>query len=252
MTVAACGASAQDSAPDRFAAGVQAYRAGDFSGAANSFRIAALQNPASGTLLNLGNAEWQLKQTGLAILAWEQVLWLNPFEERARNNLQFARDTAQLESPDLRWYEVASAWLPPSAWAWLTGASLWTAVAALVIPSVLRRRKTAWHQAIAALGLGIFLLCIPAHAGSSTRSNLGFVLQSETPLRLTPTTRGETVTSLNAGDPVRRLRSRGNYVFVRSSRATGWLSTSEVGFLASLRPHHSPDRHHRPDISGAE
>ncbi|HYG24651.1 MAG TPA: hypothetical protein VEH04_17890 [Verrucomicrobiae bacterium] len=218
-------------AADSFVSGVEAYRAGNFVEAAAAFRTSVNERPSSGALLNLGLAEWHSTRPGPAIIAWEQSLWLNPFEARAGKNLRFARDSAQLESPDLRWYEVASTWLSPDTWAWLTGASLWLAVGVLVVPGVLRRRKRVWHQAVAALGLGVFLVCIPAHIGTTTRTQIGFVLEPETPLRLTPTSEAENITVLAAGEPVRSLESRGNFIFVRGSRATGWLRTSDVGFI---------------------
>jgi hypothetical protein len=218
-----------------FAKGICAYRAGDFALAAEAFRAFAAKNPASGALQNLGNAEWQRERAGEAILAWEQALWLNPFDGNARNNLRFARHVAQLESPELRWFEIASAWLPTNWWAWLAGFSLWIAVGLLVLPAVLRWKRAAWHQAVAALGLGVFLLCIPAHVGTLTRAKIGFVLQRETPLRLTPTSGAQVVTRLAAGDPVRRERTRGSYVFVRCSRAAGWIQKSELGWISSNR-----------------
>jgi hypothetical protein len=219
-----------------FDLGLEAYRTGQFSNAAAAFRHAAIERPASGTLQNLGNAEWKRGRSGEAVLAWEQALWLNPFDVQARNNLKFARNEAQLESPELRWYEVASSWLPMNSWAWLTGLSLWIAVGALVLPGVLRRRKSAWQQVIAALGLGAFLLCIPAHLGTLTRARMGFVLQPDTGLRLTPTSGSEFVTRLAAGEPVRTVRTRGGYVFVRTSRAHGWLRQGEVGLIGGKQP----------------
>ena len=217
---------------DVFFEGVENYRAGNFPQAATQFREAITNQPSSGAFQNLGNAEWQRHQIGAAVLAWEQALWLNPFDHNARNNLKFARESAQLESPDLAWYEVASGWLPMNWWAWLTGLSLWFSVGVLVLPGVLRWKKSAWQQASAALGLVIFLLCLPAHIGTLTRARVGFVLEKETPLRLTPTTNGQIVTRLASGDPARQIRSHGNFVFVRTRHAAGWIAKDSFGLLA--------------------
>jgi tetratricopeptide (TPR) repeat protein len=216
-----------------FIAGTQAYRAGDYLHAARAFRDSANVQPASGTLQNLGNAEWQRGRTGNAILAWEQALWVNPFDASARNNLRFARETTQLEAPELSWYEVGSAWLPAHWWAWITAGSLWLVVGTLTLPVILRWRKSPWQQAAAALGLAIFLLSIPAHAGVMTRSCVGFVLAKDTPLRLTPTAEAEAVTRLAAGEPCRQVRARGNYLFVRTSRGAGWIERDQFGLICS-------------------
>jgi hypothetical protein len=209
-----------------FREGNRAYLSGDYALAARVFRASAVRRPASGTLQNLGSAEWQHGETGLAILAWEQALWLDPFNHSARDDLRFARREAQLEAPDLGWYEVVSTWLPVNCWAWITGASLWLAVGMVMLPGILRCRKASWHQAVAAFGLMAFLLSVPAHWGVHTRARIGFVLQKNTPLLLTPTADGQTVTSLGAGDPVRWERIRGHYVLVRTGHTQGWLAQS--------------------------
>jgi tetratricopeptide (TPR) repeat protein len=211
------------SADALFREGLDAYRAGDYARAARAFSEAAGRQPASGTLQNLGNAQWQRGQTGPAILAWEQALWLDPFNRSVHHNLRFARKLAQVEPPDLSWYEVVSTWLPANWWAWIAGASLWLAVGMVLLPGLLRRRKAAWHQAVAAFGLMVFLLSLPAHLGVHTRARIGFVLQPDTPLRLTPTREAQVLTRLSAGEPARWERTRGRYLLLRTSQARGWL-----------------------------
>jgi tetratricopeptide (TPR) repeat protein len=224
---AASGASAQT----LFQEGLAAYRAGDYARAAEALRQSAALQPASGTLQNLGNAEWQCRRVGAAILAWEQALWLDPFNHLARQNLRFARKAEQIEAPELAWYEVISTWLPVNWWAWIAGISLWVAVAMVILPGILRRRRATWHQAVAALGLMVFLLSVPALVGIETRSRLGFVLDKDTPLRLTPTLEAQVVTRLAAGEPARQVRVRGDYVLIRTNRALGWVEQSQFGLI---------------------
>lgn len=221
------------SAEEIFKTGIEAYQAGDFAQAAHAFRDAAAQRPASGTLQNLGNAQWQLGRAGEAMLAWEQALWVNPFDKNARNNLRFARTAAQLDTPELKWYEVGSSWLPANWWAWIAGGSLWLVVGMMTLPGIMRWRKSTWQQAVAALGLGIFLLSIPAHFGVLTRTRVGLVLEKDTALRLTPTAEAEAVTRLAAGEPARWVRTRGNFLFIRTSRNAGWIERSEFGLICA-------------------
>jgi len=221
------------SAEEIFKTGIEAYQAGDFAQAAQAFRDAAAQRPASGTLQNLGNAQWQLGRAGEAMLAWEQALWANPFDKNARNNLRFARTAAQLDTPELKWYEVGSSWLPANWWAWIAGGSLWLVVGMMTLPGILGWRKSTWQQAVAALGLGVFLLSIPAHFGVLSRTRVGFVLEKDTALRLTPTAEAEAVTRLAAGEPARWVRTRGNYLFIRTSRNMGWLERDQFGLICS-------------------
>ncbi|HEX5399911.1 MAG TPA: tetratricopeptide repeat protein [Verrucomicrobiae bacterium] len=216
---------------DFFEAGVELNRAGQFPEAAAAFEKSAQARPAVGTLVNLGIAEWRRGRAGAAILAWEQAQWIDPFDARAGANLHFAREVAQVDSPPLKWFEAASTWLPPDTWAWLAGASLWLAVGLLVLPEILRRRRAGWHQTLAALAFGIFLFSVTANCGVVSRTQLGFILKKNAPLLLTPTKDAETVTTLAAGEPARRLRMRGNYFFIRTPFASGWIHRDQFGLV---------------------
>jgi tetratricopeptide (TPR) repeat protein len=227
------GASVADPADALFRYATNAYYAGNYSQAAVAFSQAAGLRPAGGTLQNLGNAEWLRGRIGEAVLAWEQSLWLDPFNGLARSNLRFARHTAQLEAPDLSWYEVVSSWLPANWWAWVAGFSLWTAVGISTVPGILRWRKSAWQQAVAAFGLALFLLSLPAHLGVSTRARLGFILFKDVPLRLTPTTEAQFITRLGAGEPARLERKQGNYLLIQASHTTGWVQRDQFRLIGS-------------------
>jgi tetratricopeptide (TPR) repeat protein len=217
-----------------FRLGTSAYGSSDYAQAASAFREAAAMSPAAGTLQNLGNAEWQRGQVGAAIQAWEQALWLDPFSRPARADLRFARKAAQLEVPELTWCEVVSTWLPMNWWAWIAGLSLWLAVGMGMLPGILRVRKASWHQAVAALGLAVFLLCVPAHLGIETRCRLGFVLGQDTPLRLTPTREAQSLTRLPAGEPARVERVHGHFLLIRTNRALGWVQEDQFGPICPL------------------
>jgi hypothetical protein len=214
-----------------FTNGVAACLVGQYADAARAFRESADHRPAAGTLVNLGIAEWRRGRPGRAILSWEQALWIDPFNPAARDNLNFARQVTEAETPDLAWHEAVSTALSPRAWGWISCSTLWLTVAMLTLPAVLRWRKAGWHQALAALGLGVFLLSIPAQLGIVTRTRIGYILDTKTPLRLTPTQEGEVVTVLPAGAPVRRVRARAQFVFVRTPRGQGWVEESQIGFV---------------------
>ncbi len=214
-----------------FAGGQEAYERGDYETAIANFRALAVTTPAAGIFLNWGNSEWQLGHTTEALLAWERALLISPHDAQARNNLQFARETAQIEAPHWTWGEIAAAWLTARTWAWLACLSFWFAVSLAVLPPVLRWRKTSWQQAGMAFGLGVFLLSLPANYGTWTRTKVGFIAGAETPLRLTPTTEGEPVVRLAAGEPGRVLRTHDGYLLVQTRLARGWVTREEFSFL---------------------
>ena len=224
---------------DLFNDGTQSYKSGQYARASDAFAKSAAEHPASGTLLNLGLSEWQRGKVGPAICAWEQAAWVNPYGEAARTNLKFARKSAQLEAPDLAWYEVVSTWLPADWWAWITGVSLWLAIAMVTLPGILRQPRRTWHQAAAAFGLMVFLLSVPAHMGVRSRTCIGFVLQKETPLRLTPTTDAQVLTRLQAGQPARVESAHGRFILVRagSEGTRGWLDRSQLFMIGASVPY---------------
>ena len=216
---------------DFFGQGLALARAGQFPEAAAAFDKSGQDRPAVGTLVNAGIAEWQRGHAGAAILAWEQARWINPYDARAAGNLKFARAVAQVDAPDLAWFETVSTWLPANVWVWLAGASLWLGVGMLVLPGIFRRRKAGWHQALAAVAFGVCLFGLTANYGVVSRTGIGFVLKKNAPLRLTPTQTAEVVSTLTAGEPARRLRTRGNYFLIRTSFGSGWIERDGFGLV---------------------
>jgi hypothetical protein len=165
-------------------------------------------------------------------VAWEQALWVDPFNKSAADDLRFARSVTQLDEPQLRWFETLSCWLPPAAWLWIAGASLWLAVGMLLLPAVFRRPKAGWHQTLAACGLCVFLFSLAGNWGVISRTHLGFVLKDNAPLLLTPTSAGEVISTLTSGEPARELRRHGNYSLIRTDSETGWIDRQQFGLVS--------------------
>jgi hypothetical protein len=218
---------------DYFTRGVDLSHTGQFPEAATAFQNAAKTQPAAGTLLNLGLAEWQRGHAGAAILAWEQARWIDPFDSRVTENLKFARQAAQVDEPQLNWYEAVSTWLPPNAWVWLSCVTLWLTVGLLVLPGVFRRPKAGWQQCLAAVAFGLFLFSLAGNFGVVSRTQIGFVVKKNASLQLTPTHNGEVISPLAAGEPARKLRTRGNYIFIRTLGTAGWIDQNDFRLVYS-------------------
>ena len=214
-----------------FHAGVIAYEAGQFDLASRGFSDSLVGHAGSGTLVNLGLANWRGRRTGEAMLAWERANWLDPFNGAASENLLYARETTAVNPPELTWFEQASTWLPANWWTWFAGGSLWLAVALVTLPGFFRVRKAGWHQTVSALALGIFLLSLAPSIGIVTRSNVGVVLENNTMLRLTPTQSAEEIAVLPPGETVRVLRQRKSYLLVRTQNGNGWVERRSIGLV---------------------
>ena len=219
-------------AANYFEDGLVAAKSGNASEAVTLFEKELKEQPAAGVYLDLGIVEWQQGHAGAAILAWERATWIDPFDARAAQNLKFARALTDRDEPELRWYEQASTWLAPDAWVLIAGASLWLAVGALVLPRVFRWRKSGWHQTLSALGCCVFLFSLTANIGVVTRTDIGFVLRKNAPVLLTPTSGGEVISTLQAGEPVRRLKVRGDYFYIRTAMNSGWIPREQVGLIS--------------------
>jgi tetratricopeptide (TPR) repeat protein len=214
---------------DAFGRGLLAFESGKYAEAARDFQGVALSAPSVGAFNNLGLCEWRRGRAGAAIQSWEQARWIAPWDADARAGLLYARRLLDLESPNLRWHERVSEWMPANAWAWVTTIGLWLTVGALLMPEILRRRRTSVSQGVAAIGLMILLLSLPAQWGAMTRMNIGFVLQRQSPLRLTPTLDGEITAKLPAGEPAREVRRHGDFLLVTTPRGDGWMQAEHFG-----------------------
>jgi tetratricopeptide (TPR) repeat protein len=223
--------SGNPAADNKLESGHGYYQAGQFSEAAAAYEKSAQILPSVAAYVNLGLTEWQRGHAGTAILAWERAQWIDPFNQQARQNLKLARSVSQVDEPVLKWYERASLWLPPNAWVWLAGASLWLTAGALTLPRFFRRPRSGWQQWLAALGFGVFLLCLAANLGVVSRTNLGFVVKRNAPLLLVPARTSEVITTLPAGEPARSLKIRGDYRFVRSAFGSGWIEIKDLGLV---------------------
>lgn len=214
---------------ERFQKAAASYAEGDFAEAVYQLReLSAGGQFSGGALHNLGNAEWKVGRHGHAVLAWERAQSLDPFHRNTEANLRFARHEARLEAPLLAWHERYSKLLPGDWWLVIASLGLWGGVALLALPRLLGRRRRDWHQGLAAALLAIFLLCCPAVFGLWKRAQLGVVLEDETPLRLTPTREGETLSRLPAGEMARIERERGSYLYVRAEGdRAGWVRKAE-------------------------
>jgi tetratricopeptide (TPR) repeat protein len=216
---------------DLFVRGMELSKDGEYPEAVAAFTESAKGRPAAGTLVNLGLAEWNRGHAGAAILAWEQAQWIDPFDARAESNLQFARQVVEVDAPQLKWYETASTWLPPNAWVWIAGATLWLAIGVLVLPRFFRQPRAGWHQTLAAFAFCACIFSVTANLGVISRTDIGFVIKKTAPLLLTPTSDGEVVSSLNAGEAARQLRTRGDYYLIRTASTTGWIEKTQFGLV---------------------
>lgn len=212
-----------------------AYEAGQFSQAK-----ALLQDktdPAS--LFNTGNCCYRLNEPGQAALFYARALLADPSLAEARANLEFIqRKEGAVLAPEESTAERLFTRLSPSL-LWILTVSF-TAVLAfcIVLLIALRGRRKAWVHAVAALSLGLSLLCALNWLYYFTREVPDFrLLPPADTAYVTTATKGRSaadataaeIIDLPASTPLRRLSVRASWSYIQT--ATGiraWVPTSDV------------------------
>jgi hypothetical protein len=107
------------------------------------------------------------------------------------------------------------------------------AVGLVTLPAFLRWRRAGWQQVASAIFLCVFLFALVANFGVISRTRLGLVTRKDAVLRLTPTTEGEIITTLPAGESVRELRVHGRFSFIRTANAEGWIDRGQFQLISA-------------------
>jgi hypothetical protein len=199
----------------RFSAGVAAYRAGHYAGAARDFSaVASAQPRAADAWMNYGTASWQAADTSRAVLGWQRALRLEPLARDAREALALVNLPVEESLGDVPPLPVASlAVVAAVLWllAWLTVA--------------IRARKTG----ATAIGLGGIALSLTfaavAFTAHSIVSGRGLaVLDATGALRALPALAAEYGSITRVGEIARVTERRGDWSrVVLAGAREGWV-----------------------------
>ena len=204
-TIPAIDASAAEYPDSLWNAGVEAYSNSRYQDAANNWNtLVNLGIEDDQLYYNLGNAYFKMEENARAILCYERALKLNPSNDDAAYNLEFARAGIQdqiVEIPDFflkRWVDTLSSLCSSNAWSGLAFALLALGLAMVLLFLLARSRaanRTGFVVAIVSLllSLSCFLLA------SRQKSNY---LRSDSAVVMTPVC---TVKSAPSGDNAKDL-----------------------------------------------
>lgn len=176
-----------------------------------------------GALVAAGNAAYRRGDTGAAVLCWERSLALDARMTAASEGLKVAAHGGA-QAPRVTAVETYAALLPADAWILLLAAGAWTALLTLAAPHVSPVKRRPWHHTLAGLAATLALLAVPGIAGADSYRRRGVILKPDTHLLLTPTSGGESLATLAAGDRVRLGEVRKNHRKVTAPDGTeGWI-----------------------------
>ncbi len=211
------------------------FKTGDFTGAAASYeKVLATEGPSAVVFYNLGNSYQQLKQYGLAILAYERARLLTPRDPDLLANLTLARKaaTAFEETGRHPWVDAVINRLSRNEWSWLlAGAALFIGVLGLVCGAVkLSRRGALVAASSAALIIAASSAALFLRRGEAAR---GIVLSESATVRLSPFEKAESLGTPGPGRIVRLGAKSGDfqYIEVPGVSLQGWLASKDVAAI---------------------
>jgi len=208
------GLQAASSAPgDLFAQGVRAYEAGDAEAALKAFRETEAKGHFSANLFfNIGNCETQIGENGLALIAFERSLLIDPQHPGATKNFKVVSE--ELGVPEMQWWERMAAAIANPVLAWSGLAAFWIGVFALV---ALVFRPKRWAKAIlAAIALtwaGVAGAALYWQHSCWNGPDVGRIVAPEAPARSAPTSASPVTEQAKAGVRVTVLATREGWVY---------------------------------------
>jgi len=226
-------AFAADTPRSLFEQGNILYGNSQYEDALQKYLAATDEVQSSALHLNIGNAYFQLGRFGHAILHYRKALALDPNNADARANLSFAQRNAGLQPDSLSRTDRFAAAFSFKAWCWAAAIAGWFALFAWILPryfsgpSIITRLIATCALIVAcAAGFAVFSLLPSLRAA--------VVLESDTPLRLAPTSGSPAALVLPAGASVTLGEAVRDFVHVTTPTGeSGFLQTSE---FASVWP----------------
>lgn len=207
-----------------------AFAQGRFADAARGFEsVLAEEGCSAPVLYNLANANFRDGKLGAAILNYERALVLAPNDPDIAANLRLARTKAVGSADNPSRGPRFSRLLSFNAWASTAAATLLILCAAILLQRGLRQGRTVARLSgiVAAMAFAIALSALAIRWGELDRA---IVTAKESPLRISPTTIGETLFALSEGDAVTVRQTRGDFALVRAGNGrSGWVKRNEIG-----------------------
>lgn len=182
---------------------------------------------------NLGNTYFKLGLPGYSIFHFKQALLLKPDSEETRANLRLVEKYVGLEKTQENLLDQTLGSKTPQFWKWFLWGSLWFGICLLALP----RYFGILTPILPIIGSVCILLCsVPIFAilKAGEQKNLGIVLESDTPVLVSPTNQSAVAHYLQPGNSINIKEDEENktYFFVETNRGeSGWVAIENIGRL---------------------
>lgn len=225
--------------------GAAAYKAGDFTSAAEAWQNCVENGYQNGDLYyNLGNAYFRENRLGLAILNYEKALRFDPTNDDYEYNLKFARsmtkdkveESEDMENPILNFAFEAHHFLSEKEQFIAILILVWV-IFFLCVARVLSANpkvKTALAASVfpVALILGILACSVGYKVYKDNTYSLGVVIAESADITSGPSDKDQTLNMLSEGTEIEVLSVKDGWVHVRlGEKINGFAKISEVGIV---------------------
>lgn len=227
-------ALSQESSPD-FIAGVEALKNKDFEKSKEVFTQLLASHPQNPTLMfNLGLAQYNLGQKGLALGLWRKARFLNPSLKQAQSAVRFAEDEL---FPDQQqagaFYGVYKILKNISPHIWLALSFLSFLLLAWNIITLVAKRKLPMSQwpywLFAIIPVFLFALIFGAITAIEQSKVLATVVSNEALTHTSPSETSPTLSSLSEGLLVNVEKKLNGWVQIRTmTGAPGWIEQDKL------------------------
>ncbi len=225
--------------------GAAAYKAGDFTSAAEAWQNCVDNGFQDGDLFyNLGNAYFRDKRLGLAILNYEKALRLDPTNSDYGYNLKFARsmtkdkisDSEDEENPILNFAFQIHHFFSIKQQLYIILGFVWIIFFLCVFRVLSANPKFKTILAVSvfpiALILGIFACSVGYKIYKENTYSLGVVIAETADITSGPSDKDQTLNMLSEGTEIEVLSVKDGWVHVRlGEKINGFAKISEVGIV---------------------
>lgn len=223
---------------DAFVEGNEKYVEEHYKTALKSYEsLVDSVNRSSEVYYNLGNAYYKTKQIGKAIWAYESALKIDPKNEDAKFNLEFANlqtaDKIEQPKPALtEWLKRLLFGPQINLWAYISiacsfGLSL---MILLFFMTKSRRRRNISLMGGMTLALLLIFSTVTAyfHKSSILNHTEGIIISEQANVRLSPLEKANVTFELHEGAKVKLLDENGTWLQIEVGGNSGWVLKEEV------------------------